>query len=388
LPVALPYTRPIAFAILLAVGGVAVAQSIGDEQALLRDAKRDASAALARADGFERAAAEAEDAAGRARARTAALSSEIDAAEADIAAARARVRIVAALMKDRQAALAASRKPVTRLAAALQTMARRPVAITLLQPGSVTDIVHVRSLLATMLPAIRKKTAGLRTAAADAERLATLADAAVETLRSGQRRLADRRAALARLERGERARSLALTDSAMREQDRALALGAQARDMVDQMQDTEARSDARVRLSTLAGPIARPVTPPAGLGRREAYRLPVSGRVTAGLGELSDGGYHARGITFATAGDARVIAPAPGRIAYSGPFRRYGRIAIIKHGGGWTTLVTGLRSTSVTLGDRVLQGDRLGTARGGDPRVTVELRRGGLPVDIVALIAG
>src|SRR3546814_18640567 len=58
-----------------------------------------------------------------------------------------------------------------RSVAALQMMARRPPALTLVQPGSLTDLVHVRSLLASTLPVIRERTAGLRAEVEEGNRL-------------------------------------------------------------------------------------------------------------------------------------------------------------------------------------------------------------------------
>ncbi len=94
-----------------------------------------------------------------------------------------------------------------------------------------------------------------------------------------------------------------------------------------------------------------------------------------------------RGLTIAAAGDAPVVTPAEGVVRYAGAFRGYGRIVIIDHGGGWTSLVTGMGPLAVVLGQKLQAGDALGqVAAGDDPRVTVELRRKGQPVDAVGLI--
>jgi septal ring factor EnvC (AmiA/AmiB activator) len=82
-----------------------------------------------------------------------------------------------------------------------------------------------------------------------------------------------------------------------------------------------------------------------------------------------------------------VVAPAAGRIAYAGPFRGYGGVVIIDHGDGWTSLVAGLGGLAVAVGDQVAQGRVIGRAwKNGEPRVTVELRRRGQPVDLAQLL--
>jgi len=116
-----------------------------------------------------------------------------------------------------------------------------------------------------------------------------------------------------------------------------------------------------------------------------AYRLPVIGTVMTGLGELSTEGTRSRGVTIATAAGAQVVAPAAGRVAFAGPFRSYGRIVIIDHGGGWTSLVTDMISVSTQVGENVAQGAPIGRAGPEHPRVTIELRREGRPMDVAAL---
>jgi septal ring factor EnvC (AmiA/AmiB activator) len=61
-------------------------------------------------------------------------------------------------------------------------------------------------------------------------------------------------------------------------------------------------------------------------------------------------------------------------------------VLIIDHGGGWTTTVTGLASLSVNAGEAIDQGDAIGRVAGDRPRVTIELRRGGHPIDLSAMI--
>lgn len=119
---------------------------------------------------------------------------------------------------------------------------------------------------------------------------------------------------------------------------------------------------------------------------RGAYRLPVVGRIVAGLGEVNDSGVRSRGITIAARPGGQVVAPAPGRVGFAGDYRGYGKIVIIDHGGGWVSLLTGMIALSVGVGDTVDAGAPVGRAGSDDSRITVELRRAGRPVDVVAMI--
>jgi septal ring factor EnvC (AmiA/AmiB activator) len=68
-------------------------------------------------------------------------------------------------------------------------------------------------------------------------------------------------------------------------------------------------------------------------------------------------------------------------VVFAAPYRGYGRIVIIEHSAGWTSLVTGLARTDVAVGDRVVAGSPLGIAPQADPEITLELRRAGAPVN-------
>lgn len=377
---------------MLGAGAVAGAQapSIGEQQARLRTANAAVVAAEARARALERAAAGARDQAAQASARQAAAAERIRAAEAQIAAAQARIAIVDRILAAQRSWLARDQAPVLRLIAALQSMARRPAMLGLVQPGSTADVVHVRAVLATTLPRVEARTAAVRAELDRTRRLRASAEAAARGLRQGRARLDQERNALVRLEAEYRARSQALGRSALVESDRALALGERARSLVDQMETLGAAAEIEADLAALPGPLPRPS--PSGVaapGARfaPAYRLPVAGRVVTGLGEVSETGVRSRGLTLACAPRAPVIAPAAGRILYSGPFRSYGGIVILDHGKGWTTLVAGLGGVAVREGDRVAQGSPIGRARSGDaPRLTVELRRRGVPIDLAQLL--
>jgi septal ring factor EnvC (AmiA/AmiB activator) len=68
-------------------------------------------------------------------------------------------------------------------------------------------------------------------------------------------------------------------------------------------------------------------------------------------------------------------------VAFAGPYRGYGRIVIIEHPGGWTSLVTGLARTDVEVGEPLVAGAPLGVAAASGPEVMLELRRDGQPVN-------
>jgi murein hydrolase activator len=370
--------------------------SVAREQRELQTAKVQAAAAEARAKVLEDKAAAESNEADQARAQSAAVAARIQSAEADITAAEARIRLIERLRSEQRQRLAAKQEPAVRLVAALQMMARRPPALALVQPGSTTDLVHVRSIMATLLPVIRARTAGLRADIAEGKKLRADADRALAILAAGQKVLEGKRAELVQLAAVHRQASTRLTSTAMVEQDRAIALGEKARDIVDLIDQLGVAAATREELESLPGPLLRParpgdaqISPVADVQSGSAappYRLPVAGTLVTGLGEVSRSGVRARGLTIATRGSAQVVAPTSGRIVFAAPYRGFGRIVIIDHGRGWTTLITSLAALDVRVGDNVVQGSPIGRTAPERPTVTVELRKGSQPVDITPLI--
>lgn len=345
------------------------------EAAALRDARAARSAAQVRAAQADRAAAASGNPTRRARLREAAIEARVALAEAEIAIAAARARATDRALDAQRLDLAAQQGPIARLLAGLTSLARRPAAVAIVQPGSLDDLVHVRTVLASSLPLVRERTAAIRDQLARTRALHASAAAAGAELGAGRAQLLGARRALANL----RDEPLDVGTAS----DRALALGERARDIVDRLRGV---GDAQGTLASLVA-LPGPPIPAVASAAAAPYRLPVSGRLVTGFGELSDNGVRARGLTFAVAPAARVVAPATGRIVYARPFRGFGGIVIIDHGEGWVTLLTGLATLSVTPDQQVASGATIGAAASGEaPQVTVELRRRGRPVDITLLI--
>jgi septal ring factor EnvC (AmiA/AmiB activator) len=75
------------------------------------------------------------------------------------------------------------------------------------------------------------------------------------------------------------------------------------------------------------------------------------------------------------------VAPAAGRVVFAGPYQGYGTIVIIEHGGGWTSLVTGLSVLDTRVGRDLVAGSPLGQAGPVRPVLSLELRKDGNPVN-------
>ena len=376
----------------LAAPSVALLEADDAEAALAR-AARESRAAENRAARLTAQAEAATEAATRTASEAAALAARIQQAEADIEVARARLTIARTARADLTARLATKQEPTARLVAALQTVARRPLALSALQPGSLKDVVHVRAVLSSATPQIAARTATLRRELAQGRALEAQAAKALDDLRGGESALRQRREQLAALENQQRIASRTARGAALREGERALALAEEARDLGGLVDKLDAIAALRQELAALPGPVLRPddlaaalppepaLAPNASAPPPRDFQLPVQGRTLIGFGAKRESGLASTGLTLAPARGAQVVAPARGRVAFAGAYRGFGRIVIIEHDGGWTSLVTGLEQVGVTVGDTVIGGSPVGRASGGTQPVTIELRRAGEPVN-------
>lgn len=377
----------------IAQGPAAQPDSADDAREALVAARQQQRNARARGEQLEREASRARTASTKAKAAAAALAARVQQAEAGIAAAQARLALANRERNALASKLAARRTPLVRLTGALQSMSRRPLALSALQPGSLRDLVYTRAVLDSTIPLVRERTAALRS---DLDRASVLEGEAREALRDrrqGETALRQRRVQLVALAERERLKARQAAGGADREAERALVLAEQALDLDQLVGRLEAAGVLRERLAALPGPLPRPADPtaarpaampspsPSATEPPAHYQLPVAGTIAAGFGEAGTNGQRQAGIALVARPRAQVVAPGAGRVAFAAPYRGFGRVVIIEHPHGWTSLVTGLATLDVAVGQEVTAGSPLGLGPARRGEVTLELREGGEPVN-------
>ncbi|MEM6907585.1 MAG: peptidoglycan DD-metalloendopeptidase family protein [Pseudomonadota bacterium] len=376
--------------------------------AQLERATKQSENAAERAQQFAATAEEASAAADKTASEAAAIAAQIQQSEADIKAAEARYSLARNARTTLSTRLAKRQQPLVRLTGALQTSARRPLTLSALQPGSLKELVYVRAVLASAVPEIRARTGTLRRELERGKELESGAANALESLRTSEIELARKRDELADLEAEQRLASSEARSNAVRINERALALAEEARDLDGLVKRLDEAAALRRTLAALPGPVMRPANLSAsqeiplgdagqvvlnGQGAEaiassderaaapQPYQLPVGGRIITGFGEAQSSGLRSKGLEMSTASSGQVVSPGAGRVAFAGPYRGYGRIVIIEHEGGWTSLVTGLERTDIAVGEDVISGSPLGVAAGTAPLIALELRKSGEPVN-------
>lgn len=359
-------------------------------------AQRAADAAAAQSRRLEAQAENARTEEERARLNLAGLAARLQAAEAQAGLTEARLHLIA---KERQQAsqqLAAERGPLVQLTAGLQRLALRPAALAALQPGSAQEAVYLRAVLSQAAPAITEKTAGLRQQLRRSQVLAERQRQDLAALQRSKAELATRRAQLQATATRYRERHARASLAAQQEAQRAAELALQTRDLGELVERFDQMAALRSELAALPGPMLRPDLAKSGASLPQAaalpiraphvqssfaLRLPVIGQLTGGFGDIDDNGMKRTGLTLNPRANALAVAPASGRVAFAGSYQGFGQVVILEHPGGWTSLVTGLSSLKIEVGEEVESGTPLGNAARERPEITFELRQNGKPVD-------
>jgi murein hydrolase activator len=295
--------------------------------------------------------------------------------------------------------IAASRQQQEALLSALERLARTPPEALAFAPEGSVDRVRSGILVAAAVPALSAQAREL------SGQLAALA-AAQSQLGARRKEIDDARAALAKGRDALAqlvARRNALIGQLLRDNGKLVAdtdLADQASDLFDLIKRADAETDRRdkellVRLRVLygtqpkAGMLSDP-TKPKTLRALDAPHTemvwPVVGEITRRFGEADRNGRPSQNVTFQAVRGGVVVAPFDGRVDYVGPFRDYGPILIIRHGGGYHSLLAGLGHVDVTAGQWLLAGEPVGSLPDTDDKSAsatfyIELRRDGRPVD-------
>ena len=143
------------------------------------------------------------------------------------------------------------------------------------------------------------------------------------------------------------------------------------------MRDLEKRESKTTQATFKAEPSVRPKTLP----------WPVSGRVVTSFGkkrveELGTWTIH-NGIEIAADAGTQVRPVLSGEVIYSGPFRSYGNVVIVNHGGGFYSIYGHLAGPLQPKGAKARPEVALGAVASGEGRLYLELRQAGRALDPV-----
>lgn len=313
--------------------------------------------------------------------------------EQALSALEARIRDLITEEAEAARALDNESQNMAETLAALQRLSQRPPELLLARPGKAVDTVRSATLLQSAIPELQRRAANIRT---NIEKIETVRDEL-----AGER--ADHVAGLAQMQ--EETRDLSRLKSRRQVLRRSLVaqagrvttkidtLAAEARtlrDLLDRIRRTGS--------ATAVGNVGGLSGAQSFASARGTLPAPARGLIVSRFGAETPTGA-SKGLRLRTRPGAQVIAPFDGRVVFSGPFRSYGQLLIIDHGGGYHTLLAGMTQIDAVVGQWLLAGEPVGvmgttaiapgteTTGKSDPELYLEIRRNGSPVNPLPWLA-
>jgi septal ring factor EnvC (AmiA/AmiB activator) len=344
----------------------------------------------------------------------------------------ARIALLADQEAKQQAALQVRQEHERQVLGGLQRLAQNPPLAILLAPGSPLDLARGAMLLGAAVPQLEAEARDIAVALDQLRRTRAEIAANRNDLVAHQAALEGERQRLGQILRQKQALEGETRERAQAAQQSLAMLTAQAGDLKElivrverererkleeerhRAAEAKAKADREAadravkeaEAQRLADAAARdkpsptpPVTAaahaalPAGRHPRElepgktALQMPAAGDIARRFGD-AEGFSTSKGLTITTRPGAQVVAPFDGQIMFAGPFKGYGQILIIDHGGGYHSLLAGMEQLDAGVGQTVIAGEPLGTMRlDGTPSLYLELRRQGQPINPLPWLA-
>jgi septal ring factor EnvC (AmiA/AmiB activator) len=338
----------------------------------------------------------------------------LQATEGRIGAVEERLSTLSASETGLRGSLEARRGLIVEILAALQRMGRKPPPAVLVRSEDVLSAIRTSMLLGAVLPELKGEADTLAGDLAELVRLKGLIGGERDALRRELAGLGAERERLNALVAARQSRISEVEQTVAGERQRAADLGTKAKslkELLDRLEgditsaqkaaeDAKRNEDARARETRerfAAAAFRDParLTPSTPFAEaRGQLPIPVNGKILRTFGSSDGFGGSARGISIVARPGAVVSAPADGWVAFSGPFRSFGRLLIMNAGGGYYLLLAGMDRITVDVGQFVLAGEPVatmgdttslspatGTLETNDPVLYVEFRKDGGSID-------
>jgi septal ring factor EnvC (AmiA/AmiB activator) len=296
--------------------------------------------------------------------------------------------------------IAASREQQRALLGGLERLSLAPPEVLGFAPERAMDRIRGAILMKAAVPTVSAKIRELSSQLAALTSMRDQIDTRKKDTDAARAALAQGRDALAPLV----ARRNAMTAQLLHDDGKqaAPAPGDQASDLSDLINKADAATDQRnkellVRLKALYSVQGKSLPPnPSDPTKPKTLRAldapsaqiawSISGEVARRFGDADRSGQPSQGLTIQGVPDGVVIAPFDGEVDYVGRFKGYGLILIIRHAGGYHSLLAGLSHVDVTTGQWLLAGEPVGSLpdagdKGAGANFYFELDRDGRPVD-------
>ncbi|NBO18140.1 MAG: hypothetical protein EBV03_02750 [Proteobacteria bacterium] len=309
------------------------------------------------------------------------LAEHLRATEAENAASEEKLRILTEQIKTRDAGLKSEQKRLNALVRAAISLSHTPAEAMVMMPGDVTQTMKAARTLKMASASVRELTQAL---AVQLQELGQMRQKVAE----GKNRLAAQQQALQHEQASLQAK-LEDRQKLLRQlgQERA-QLQARLGKLAKKTKDMQELLGAIEKEHKEAEPAMPPPPPKIAGGRsfesaRGHIRSPAAGKLVQHYGSQQGKNATSRGVMLKTRANSPVLAPFDGEAVFTGPFLNYGDMVIIRHEGGFHTLLAGLQQIDVEVGQFLLEGEPIGAMGEGEAetRLYIELRKNNQPVD-------
>lgn len=365
-------SRILFFVLVAALVGLCIgpASAASSDPRAQRDAVRARKAKLAtQLDGLKASEKELLDAAGALDDQVLAQAARVAAARQAASAAEAELREIAASLEETRSLIDRLTSTVVERAVQSYMAPRRDDSASMDDPTDMAENARRSALLESVAANDQSLLDQLRSAKEDEEIARKAAEVARERARQ---RSKDTSARLGELERAQKEKARIAAVVTRRQREVLSEIDSQVKADVDL---TRLIAERERKRATAPGAV-----PGASSGARSSGCIwPVSGTATSEYGSRW-GRLHA-GIDIAGPTGTPIWATKAGEVFFAGAQSGYGKVVMIDHGGGFTTVYGHMNSIGVSDGQSVSQGQTVGsrgnTGRSTGPHLHFETRYGG-----------
>ena len=314
--------------------------------------------------------------------RATALADDLQESETRVTREEARYGSVASQLVTKQKEFDARATDYAKTVRSMLAMQNIPATAILATPDHLPQLMQTASTLRLVNGALRERATALKAEMAALNKLKEKAAASKTVLLREQTSLEQRQKAL----NVELAARQALQQSLAKDHAATLAKVNELSRESQNLQELIGKLESnRNRVAIATKTTLKPLPTSAAKGN---WRLPVVGTIAHRFGEHRNANESWRGMVLRARAGGSVVAPSAGEVVFTGPFRDYGRMVLIKHKDKHISLLAGMGSISVALNQQVARGEPLGTMGNTSPiELYVELRADSKPVDPAAWYA-
>jgi septal ring factor EnvC (AmiA/AmiB activator) len=318
-------------------------------------------------------------------------------------------------LKDKEANFAKENNSLVQTLAALQNMSLTPSESVILQPLSPVDIIRSAVLLRETVPYLSQKSSKLKIDLDNVYNQKKKIENTLSDTKKQKQLLEQQQAEMRQLMAKKTNLRKEVETKGAETQKQAQNLSSKAQDLRELLEELEKQKEIARKKKEEAERLARlkrqqelaqkgiahtvdqkthanikkQVSGSSFAHAKGALTRPVSGPKITDYGQTISKGVTSKGIVYKTRSEAQVTSLFDGTVIFSGPFKGYGNIIIVEHGGGYLTLLAGLGQIDCDVGQKLLSGEPVGTMpKGNNSKLYVEIRKDRHPINPTPWIAG